>query len=30
MDDEWLAERFDADRTRSQAVAYRLSASRNA
>jgi len=24
MDDEWLAERFEADRTRLQAVAYRL------
>ena len=24
MNDEWLAERFEADRTRLQAVAYRL------
>ncbi len=24
MDDKWLAERFEADRTRLQAVAYRL------
>src|SRR5947207_7438881 len=29
MDDEWLAERFEADRTRLQAVAYRLLGSRS-